>query len=226
MSMKITIPTSLSEIKLHQYQEYLNVSTQADQDEEFLKHKMIQIFCEVDLKLVLMMSFRDVEDITERINQLFNEKYKFIQRVKLDGVDFGFIPNLDNMSSGEVIDLDSYTSDWNEMHKAMAVLFRPVTKKLSDKYVIEKYEGSDKYSDQMRNMPVDIALGAMVFFWDLGKELMNSTMSYLEGNQEIMNTVNMHNLEKDGDGLQVSMQLLKETFLDLMQLQNFQYTSS
>jgi len=224
--MKITIPTSLSEIKLYQYQEFLKVSEQKDQDEDFLKHKMIQIFCGIDLKLVLMMSFSDIEYITEKIGSLFTDKNKFIQRFKLDSVDFGFIPNLDNMSAGEVIDLDSYISDWQQMHKAMAVLFRPVIKKLSDKYIIEKYEGSDKYSDQMRNMPVDIALGAMVFFWDLGKDLVNSTMDYLADNQEVMNIVSKHNSENDGDGMQVSMEQLKETFSDLMQLPSYQFINS
>jgi hypothetical protein len=187
---------------------------------------MIQIFCGIDLKFVLMMSFKDIEDITGKIGSLFNDKYKLIQRFKLDGLDFGFIPNLDNMSAGEVIDLDAYISDWQKMHKAMSVLFRPVVQKLSDKYIIEKYEGSDKYSDIMKNLPLDIALGAMVFFWDLGKELLNSTMDYLEGNQVIMNIVNKHNLVNVGAGLQVSMQQVRETFSNLMQLPNYQYTSS
>lgn len=224
--MKINIPTSLNEVKLYQYQEFLKVSSQEDQDVDFLKHKMIQIFCEIDLKLVLMIPFKDVEEITEKISSLFTDKYKLVQRFKLDGVDYGFIPNLDNMLSGEVIDLDAYISDWQEMHKAMAVLYRPVTNKLSDKYQIEKYEGSDKYSDVMRNMPVDIALGAMVFFWDLGKDLMSSTLHYLAENPEVTNIVNRHNLENAGDGMQVSMEQLRETFSDLMQLPSYQYTSS
>jgi hypothetical protein len=224
--MKITIPTSLNEIKLYQYQEFLKVSSVEGQDEDFLKHKMIQIFCEVDLKMVLMMSYKDIEEIIGKISSLFSDKYQFINRFKLDGLDFGFIPNLDNMSAGEVIDLDAYISDWQEMHKAMSILFRPVIQKLSDKYIIEKYEGSDKYSDAMRNMPVDIALGAMVFFWDLGKDLVNSTLSYLEGNPEVMNIVNKHNLENDGDGIHLSMQQVRETFSDLMQLPSYQSTVS
>jgi hypothetical protein len=111
------------------------------------------------------------------------------------------------------------------MHQAMAVLFRPVTKSFSDRYLIEKYEGSDKYSDVLKDMPLDVALGAMVFFWDLGKDLVNSTMSYLAANPEVANILNKHNLENAGDGTLLSMEQLRETFSDLMKSQSYQFTS-
>jgi hypothetical protein len=40
-----------------------------------------------------------------------------------DGVtlEFGMIPELDKMTFGEYIDLESYITDWDNMHKAMAV---------------------------------------------------------------------------------------------------------
>lgn len=223
--MKITIPTSLNEIKLHQYQAFLKVSAIEGQTEDFLKHKMIQIFCDVSLKIVMLMSFKDVEEISGKIGSLFTDKNKLINRFKLNGVDYGFVPNLDNITSGELIDLDAYISDWQKMHQAMAVLFRPITKSFSDRYLIEKYEGSDKYSEVLKDMPLDVALGAMVFFWDLGKDLVSSTMSYLAENPEVANIVNKHNLENAGDGTLLSMEQLKETFSDLMKSQNYQYTS-
>jgi hypothetical protein len=50
------------------------------------------------------------------------------------------------------------------MHKAMAVLFRPIKKKQGTKYLIEDYEGSHKYSELMKEIPLDVVMGAMVFF--------------------------------------------------------------
>ena len=41
-------------------------------------------------------------------------------------VKFGFMPKLDDISLGEFIDLDKYISDWQQMHKALSVLYRPV----------------------------------------------------------------------------------------------------
>ena len=39
------------------------------------------------------------------------------------GVEYGFIPNLDDMSFGEYVDLDTYIGDWQNIHRAMAVLY-------------------------------------------------------------------------------------------------------
>ena len=47
-------------------------------------------------------------------------------------VEFGFVPKLDELSFGEFIDLDKYLQDWDSMHKAMAVLFRPVSMMIPD----------------------------------------------------------------------------------------------
>ena len=96
---------------------------------------------------------------------------------KGDSVTFGFIPKLDDISLGEFIDLDNYIGDWQQIHKAMAVLYRPITFRKGDLYLIEDYEGSDKYSEVMKDAPVNVALGAVVFFYRLG----NVLSSYLLG---------------------------------------------
>jgi hypothetical protein len=76
----------------------------------------------------------------------------------------------------------------------------------------------------MRHAPLDVVLGAMVFFYTLGNDLLSSTINYLEKNQEVQNILNKHNSENGGDGIQVSMLLLKETLEDLMKFPSYQYT--
>jgi hypothetical protein len=142
---------------------------------------------------------------------------------KLGDTEFGFITNLDEITLGEYTDLDKYISDWDKMHNAMAVLYRPVTKKLKDKYQIEEYNGSYTYCDAMKYMPVDVVLGAVVFFYNLGNELLKSTIHYLENNKEFQNIVNNHNLEVNGVGIHHSMLLLKEMLEDLKMFPNFDY---
>ena len=34
---------------------------------------------------------------------------------------------LDDMTLGEYIDLDNTLGEWQEMHKAMSILYRPIT---------------------------------------------------------------------------------------------------
>jgi hypothetical protein len=223
MKIELTIPTSLNEIKLAQYQKFLSI-VKDNEESEFLQQKMVQIFCGIDLKDVASIRYKDVVEINQNINNLFTKENRFIQRFKMGGVEFGFIPNLDDMSTGEYMDLDAYITDWDTMHNAMAVLYRPITNKLGTKYNIEEYKGSVTYADVMRHAPLDVVLGAMVFFYNLGNDLLSSTINYLEKNQEVQNILNKHNSENAGDGIQVSMLLLKETLEDLMKFPSYQYT--
>jgi hypothetical protein len=221
MKIELTIPTTLNDIKLAQYQKFLSIAKD-NEESEFLQQKMVQLFCGIDLKDVAQIRYKDVAEITANINNLFTKENKFIQRFKMGGVEFGFIPNLDEMSTGEYMDLDTYITDWDTMHNAMAVLYRPITNKLGNKYQIEEYKGSVTYADVMRHAPLDVVLGAMVFFYNLGNDLLKSTINYLEGNQEVQNILTKHNLENVGDGIQVSMLLLKETLEDLMKFPSYQ----
>ena len=221
MKIELTIPTTLNDIKLAQYQKFLKV-VEENEEGEFVQQKMVQLFCGIDLKDVASIRYKDVAEITANINNLFTKENHLIQRFKMGGVEFGFIPNLDEMTTGEYMDLDSYITDWNTMHNAMAVLYRPITNKLGNKYQIEEYKGSVTYADVMRHAPLDVVLGAMVFFYNLGNDLLKSTINYLEKNQEVQNILNKHNLENVGDGIQVSMLLLKETLEDLMKFPSYQ----
>lgn len=221
MKIELTIPTTLNDIKLAQYQKFLSIAKD-NEESEFLQQKMVQLFCGIDLKDVASIRYKDVAEITANINNLFTKENHFIQRFKMGGVEFGFIPNLDEMSTGEYMDLDTYIIDWDTMHNAMAVLYRPITNKLGNKYQIEEYKGSVTYADVMRHAPLDVVLGAMVFFYNLGNDLLKSTVNYLEKNQEVQDILNKHNLGNVGDGIQVSMLLLKETLEDLMKFPSYQ----
>jgi hypothetical protein len=222
MKLQITIPTSLEEITLEQYQKFLSIAKD-NPDGEFLQHKMVEIFCGIDLKNAAKISYKDVNEITTNLSNLFNQKYDLKRTFKLGNTEFGFITNLDEITLGEYTDLDKYISDWDKMHNAMAVLYRPVTKKLKDKYQIEEYNGSYTYCDAMKYMPLDVALGAVVFFYNLGNELLKSTIHYLENNQEFQNIVNNHNLEVNGVGIHHSMLCLKEMLEDLKMFPDFDY---
>ena len=125
---------------------------------------MVEIFCGIDLKNAAKISYKDVNEITNNLSNLFNQKYELKRTFKLGDTEFGFITNLDEITLGEYTDLDKYISDWDMMHNAMAVLYRPITKKLKDKYQIEEYNGSYTYCDAMKYAPVDVVLGAVVFF--------------------------------------------------------------
>lgn len=219
MKVIISIPTSLNEIKLSQYQKFVKIATD-NEEGTFLNQKMVQIFCNIDLFIVAKMKQQDLNNAVNQIAGLFKKIPELVNKFTMNGVEFGFIPNLNDMSSGEYMDLDGYITDWEESHKSMAVLYRPIKQRLGNKYLIEDYDGSDKYAEQMLNAPMDVVLSSKVFFWTLGRELLKSTMDFLEGSKP-MSTANKHNLGSDGVGILQSMPYHRAMLDDLMKLPNF-----
>jgi len=139
MKMKITIPTSLKDITLRQYKHFLKVQEDIT-DEGFLNAKMIEIFCNIRLDEVMLLHLRDSLAITDKITKIFDEKPSLVTMFKLNGTEYGFQPQLDEITLGEYIDLDTFISDWDNMEKAMNVLYRPVLVKLKGKYSIDEYQ--------------------------------------------------------------------------------------
>lgn len=215
MNLSISIPTSLNEITLEQYQKFLSIAKD-NKDTTFLNHKMIEIFCGVSLLEVSLMKVKDISEILARLEETFKTNNdKLIRTFKQNGVEYGFIPNLDEITLGEYTDLDNYISDWDNMHKAMAVLYRPITKKVLNNYLIKEYNGSHEYSELMKSMPLDVVLSATVFFFNLLAELLKYTANYLETDKEFQDLLKKHNSELNGDGILAITHLLKETSLNL-----------
>jgi len=217
MNVDIQIPTSLDEITLGQYQEYLKVVDQ-NKDEEFIAQKMISIFCNIKMSYVQMIKYSDAVAIIESLTKMFENKPKLVQRFKLTDMEFGFIPNLEDMSFGEYIDLETTIGNWETMNKAMAVMYRPVIKTKKEQYEIAKYTGTEALEEAMKFAPMSAVFGSMLFFWNLSSDLLQATMDYLKEEVTEMNTQQKHNLEANGDGIIQSIQSLKVTLQDLMQL--------
>ena len=211
MKVEITIPDSLSEITLDQYQRYLKIQ-ENNTDEKFLASKMIEIFCGVKLTDTLKMKYSDVDGICNILVNMFEEKPKLVTKFKMKGVEYGFIPKLDDISLGEYIDLDSFLGDWENMHRAMAVLYRPIESKYGDKYSIVDYEAAD--GEVMKDMPLEAAISSIIFFYHLGIDLSQAMMNYLE-EQEETNLVQYLNLEASGGGINQFTHSLKGILDDL-----------
>ena len=211
MKVEITIPDSLSEVTLDQYQRYLKIQ-ENNTDEKFLASKMIEIFCGVKLTDTLKMKYADVDGICNILVDMFNEKPQLVTKFKMKGVEYGFIPKLDDISLGEYIDLDAFLSDWENMHRAMAVLYRPIDSKYGDKYSIKDYEAGD--GEIMKDMPLEAVISSIIFFYHLGIDLSQAMMNYLE-EQEETNLVQYLNSESSGVGINQFTHSLKGILDDL-----------
>lgn len=215
MKINITIPENLNEITLYQYQRFEKL-IKDNEPSEFVNQKTIEIFCNIELKDVARIRIAEVSEILKHINDMLQQKPKLTQTFKLGVYEFGFIPKLEDLSSGEYIDIESYLSDTQTLHKAMAVLFRPIKTKVNKLYTIEEYESSDKYSEVLKYMPLDIALGCMLFFSTLLNDCVSGLTDYIQNEAEQSEQVKKL-LAKNGVGINQFTQQLKETFSTLMQ---------
>jgi hypothetical protein len=197
MNINIEIPTKLSDITLGQYKRFLNIQKQTEES-HFLNAKAIEIFCDIELKNVMRLKMSDFDKITNKINSLFEQKPKLVQRFKIDSVEYGFHPQLDELTLGEYIDVDTYIADWENMEKTMNVLYRPIENKLKDRYSIKEYNVDT--SDNLLAMPMDAVLSSIFFLWNLGIDLSKTILNYSELGVET-NLMHQQILAENGDGI-------------------------
>ena len=207
MELTLKIPENLREITLGQYQKYLKMQKE-NEDETFIAQKMIEIFCNTRLDYVMKMRWRDVNEIVTDLGVMFEEDQKLQKQFTLNGVQYGFIPNLDEISFGEFVDLDTYLADWDQMHHAMQVLYRPVDINVRGRYNIKEYNAIT--DDTMKEMPLAYALGAVFFLLNLGKELSVTMMDYLQKGVLKEHTPLKEGLIENGVGIHHFTKQLKE----------------
>jgi len=229
--MEFTIPATLRDVKLSQWQRYIDVyDKNKDKDAtEFLNKKLLEIFCDVKLSDVDKIGLNVFDETLVHLSSVLNSKPELSQTFKLEGTDgvvveFGMIPNLDKMSYGEFIDLEKYLFSDKDLHKAMAVLYRPIKFKSKDKYLIHEYEGTSYMADVMKDTPLDVAISARVFFYRLATKLGNYTMAYtLKQLQEKNQNKQDKDSVKNGETIKQYLLSLEKMLEESEKLQNFQY---
>lgn len=221
MKVKLTIPEGLADIKLSQYQKFLK-TTKDIEDVGFVYRQMVGIFCNVSDSLVNNIKRKDYDDIVEQISSVLSQlhdetnKPQLIKKVSYNGVKYGFIPKLDDITVGEQADIDSMINDWQKMDKVLSILYRPIKIEKRSGYIIQEYQEMGSL-----DLTMDVVHSALVFFYNLLNDLVSCTQSYIE--EEVVRK-NKETLEKNGVGINQYMESLEVTFLNLKRLLSLGYT--
>ena len=222
--MKINIPESLNEITIKQFFDFVECTKQS-QDDQYLRLAMVSIFCDVSVEDIKKISSKDFIDISNQLTNVLKETPTHIEKFIINGVSFGFIPNLENITAGEYIELDTLFKDEETYLEQMAVMYRPITGTHKNLYRIEPFESTEKHKDIMIAAPISAYLGSKVFFCNLLSELLESFQLFLiSGTQEAMDLEEV--LAINGVGINQFIQSLEEISTNLTNQLNLTYTHS
>jgi len=203
MKVKITIPNHLDEITLRQYKEFN--AMQGDVDSGFLtwKKQVLNLFCTGDVDKIDHFKKADIENAFDNLLEVLNsQEPRFDKIITIDGVKYGFIPNLSDLTIGEFIDLETYMKDgvWENIEKVLAVLYRPVNHESFGKYNIVDHANSLNGRDKLflDKFPMTILHGLLVFFSIIETELLQNTKIYLKQMEKKSNFKTNQGLNGDG----------------------------
>ena len=215
--MELTIPTKLSEIPLYQMVEYNSLGEMSASDKTM---KALSIFLNVSEKELAKFPLAVVNKAISHVQNILNETPDFHKQFTHKGIKYGFIPNLDDITTGEFIDIENYQKNPADMWKLISVLYRPITKEgQGHRYLIETYKGN--VNEQLKDVPSDIAYGALVFFCNLGIDLLTFTLKSLRMATEApMNKDSV----KNGDGSLLSIYYAEAMLQNLTELVNCLFT--
>jgi len=192
------------DITLRDFQLYAQIEEPTEVD-------MLKCFLNKTQKEIDKMKVEEFQEAIEEITEEITKKNEFIPTFKMGGVEYGFIPNLEEITYGENRDLTGYINDWQTMHLAMAVSYRPITLKKGGKYLIEDYAGTSATAELMRDCPLSVVQGMNVFFYNLTNDLLNCIPKFMTGE-----VVKLAALESSGEVFKKSIPSVKATLLDLM----------
>ena len=186
---EVTVPTEWKDITIAEFQRYLQIakSKRKTRDEE-----IIALFCKLDKKTIKKIKLKDKNILVDKINTFINTKNetKLQKRVTFKGKDYGFVPNLSKITTGEFVDIEEYGRNINEnLHKVMSVLYREIDKEVNEFYSVKPYDPDELEIDKFKDFPMSTTLSAIDFFFRLGMNLLedlnNYSMEVMRKNKEI-----------------------------------------
>ena len=196
------LPQNLSEVTIDKYIKAINIIENEDV-ELVVMLRLLSLFTGKSIEQLVEYPLNELDKNYQHIAKVLNEKSKFQKTFFLDGKEYGFIPNLEQMKSGEYIDLTNNLG--KDIIASMAVMYRPITRKFKDVYDIEKYNGTDN-KEIFKNAPISVYLGAQVFFWNLTNDLLKLMPQFLE---KELTAEQIADLEKNGVGLSQLSELVE-----------------
>ena len=185
--VKLTIPNEWSDITIGTYQKYVEIQ-EGKGSEKNKVLRSLALLCGTTINVVKKMAYSDLLEIMQIIKSLIDtepDKEEFKKVFVFNKEEYGFVPNLSKITTGEYIDLENYCKEpIKNLHTIMSILYRKITFKRNERYAIEPYDPDQFKEELFKDCKMDIALNSLGFFLTLGSVLARTSVSYL--NQQEM----------------------------------------
>jgi len=144
----------------------------------------IAALSDIPRRLVKELALSDVGALMSKIGELQANQDSSLKRIiELNGIEYGFHPDLDSISLGEYADIEQFIKNGIEtsLPELMAVLYRPVKEKHKNGvYIINAYDGDIRMrTEEMKQMSAEQVQSALVFFYTFAKALSEIMPSFL-----------------------------------------------
>ena len=185
--VKLTIPNEWSDITIGTYQKYVEIQ-EGKGSEKNKVLRSLALLCGTTINVVKKMAYSDLLEIMQIIKSLIDtepDKEEFKKVFIFNKEEYGFVPNLSKITTGEYIDLENYCKEpIKNLHTIMSILYRKITFKRNERYAIEPYDPDQFKEELFKDCKMDIALNSLGFFLTLGSVLARTSVNYL--NQQEM----------------------------------------
>jgi hypothetical protein len=177
---KFKLISSWEEVTLEKWLKLIDFETGTKTEEAT---ETIAALSNIPKQLVKELALKDVAVLMSKIAELQQKQDTKLKRIiEIEGVEYGFHPDLDSITLGEYADIETFIKNGIEKHlpELMAVLYRPIKEKKNDIYIIDAYDGNIRLrKEEMKKMAAEQVQSALVFFYNLGRELSQILPLYL-----------------------------------------------
>tara|TARA_R100001463_G_scaffold20474_1_gene49855 strand:+ start:269 stop:913 length:645 start_codon:yes stop_codon:yes gene_type:complete len=198
-----TMINSWSDVTLDKWVKLINKKEKTKTEETL---NTISVLSDIPKNLIKELGILDVAVILKRIAYLQEQENSKLKKIiKVNDIEYGFHPNLEEITLGEYADIETYMKNGieNNLPRLMAILYRPIIEKDGKNYSIEAYDSSTlrMRAEKFKKMKAADVNNALVFFWTLGRELLKILPQYLmEQSEALLNKLQMNNLQTSGGG--------------------------
>jgi hypothetical protein len=181
--IKIEVPTKWSAVTLKQYLSLRKDLETYAGEEDAITACLFHHLCNFPLEYIQQLNIDTYIAIKGDLINFFNNIDLPLQKfITIDGVEYGFEPDLSRMAYGAYVDISKYeTFEINEKWaEIMSILYRPVIKTTGKLYDIKAYDGTID-GDKFMDVSMDIHFGTLFFLKTLLKDLLKDTQKSLTG---------------------------------------------